>query len=88
MESNSILTAISNIEQLVNIRWDAINDKFLAVSAQLDALNAKCNKFLVVSSRLDVVSSQHDAMDAMLDDKFQQMNNQVDGITNKFNHSN
>jgi hypothetical protein len=33
MQSNSILTAISNLEQLQNIRWDAVNDKFLIVSA-------------------------------------------------------
>jgi hypothetical protein len=38
-ESDPLLTALSKLEQLVNIRLDAINDKFQGVSAQLDALH-------------------------------------------------
>jgi archaellum component FlaC len=33
------------LEQLVNIRFDAINDKFLVVSAQLDAVDVKLENF-------------------------------------------
>jgi hypothetical protein len=39
METDPLLTALSKLEQLANIRFDAINDKFQAVSARLDALN-------------------------------------------------
>jgi hypothetical protein len=33
MESDPLLTALSKLEQLVNIRYDAINDKFQVIYA-------------------------------------------------------
>jgi hypothetical protein len=39
MESDPLLTVLSKLEQLVNIRFDAKNDKFQLVSARLNALN-------------------------------------------------
>jgi hypothetical protein len=79
MEADPLLTALSKLEQLVNIRFNAINDKFQVVSAKLDALNVNVHhlhskfdnfgeKFQHVNTKVDELSSKitlHEKVDSM-----------------------
>jgi hypothetical protein len=68
MESNPILTALSKLEQLVNIRFNAINEKFLVVFASLDAVDVKLqnygDKFQHVNTKVDEITSKITVLDA------------------------
>jgi hypothetical protein len=90
MELDPHLTALSKLEQLVNIRFDALNDKFQLVSAQLDALNVNVHhlyskfknsgdKFQQVNTKLDEFSNKITVLDEKVDS--------VQSFTNDFRNN-
>jgi predicted nucleic acid-binding Zn-ribbon protein len=69
MEPFPLLTALSKLEQLENIRFDSINNKLQLVSAQLDALNLNAHH---LHSKFDNFG-----------EKIQQVNTKLDEFSNK-----
>jgi hypothetical protein len=57
METVPLLNALSKVEQLLNIRFHALNDKFQHVFALIDALNA--NVFHLTASLTILVKSSN-----------------------------
>jgi Skp family chaperone for outer membrane proteins len=80
MDSNSILTAISNLERYVLARLDALDAKFLRleiISARLDALEGNVHN---LHSKFDEKFQQ---VNTKFDEKFQQVNTKLDSFSDK-----
>ena len=69
MDSNSILAAISNLQQYVLARLDALDAKFLRLE--------------IISARLDALEGNVHHLHSKFDEKFQQVNTKLDSFSDK-----
>jgi uncharacterized coiled-coil DUF342 family protein len=95
MESDPLLTALSKLEHLVNNRFDAINDKFQVVSAQLNALNVNAHhlhsKFDTFGEKIQQVYTKLDEFSnkiTLLDEKVDSMQSFTNNLHNNSSNSN